>query len=114
MTRAGKFPPWCSNHPVERGDSDGAGVRGWVERAVGKNHREVNKERLLFVLLDKVTDEVCAYLGTILSIGIVFFLSIELKHWINKSSVDSFSVFIGASTSCMLPKTGLFESEMLG
>ena len=80
---------------------------------MGENHWEIDKEGVLFVVFDKVTNEVGAHLGTVFTICIVPLLAVELEHWVDEAAVDSFSVFIGTSTACMLPKTGFFESEML-
>ena len=87
FVRSGPKPFWV---PV-------TGVRRWIKRAVGENHWEIDKERILFVLLDKVTDEVCAYLGTVFTIRVVLLLAVELKHWIDKAAIDAFPVFIRSS-----------------
>ena len=90
------------------------GVWRWIKRAVGENHWEIDKEGVLFILLDKVTNEIGAYLGTVFTIRVVLLLAVELKHWIDEAAIDSFPVFIGATRACVLPQTGFFKSEMLG
>ena len=90
------------------------GVWCWIERAVGEDHWEIDKEGVLFVLLDKVTNEIGAHLWPVFPGCEILFFSVEFKHRVDEASVDSFSVFIGTSTSCMLPEAGFFEAEMLG
>ena len=89
------------------------GVGCGIKWAVGKDHRIVDQKGLLFVLVDKVADEIGAYLRAVFAIGVILFLSVDFQQRVYKAAIDVFAAFVGAATTGVLPEAGLLEAKML-
>ena len=89
------------------------GVRSRIEGAVGKNHRVIDEEGFLFVLVDKVADKVRADLRTIFAARVVLLLAVEFEQWVDETAIDGLAVFFGTAAAGMLPETGFLKTKVL-
>ena len=89
------------------------GVRSRIEGAVGKNHRVIDEEGFLFILVDKVADKVRADLRTIFAARVILLLAVEFEQWVDETAIDGLAVFFGTAAAGMLPKTGFLITKVL-